>query len=89
LRDRVFGFRACYQEALQEDRQLSGSVAFRIVVDRFGYVAHARVTASTLANEKATTCMTRDLFKILVGLPLGGQIGVIETVISFRPAPKN
>jgi hypothetical protein len=88
IRSRAYTLRSCYEDALRKDGQLAGSVGLRLVVGRAGEIAYVRQIGTDLGDKKVVDCMTKAMEGAYVGQPLGGLYGVIETVMSFRPAPK-
>lgn len=88
LRNRGPSLRDCYQVGIKAHPQLTGSVGLRIVVGRDGRVQFTRIFDSQLGDATVHACLTKALKEAYVGTPAGGAFGVVETVISFHPAPK-
>jgi hypothetical protein len=87
LRERVYKLRDCYSKALAKNKQLAGSVAFRLVIGREGRVVLARELGSDLPDGKAVACMLEAMDDAYVTYPTGTFFGVIETVVRFSPKP--
>jgi len=89
MRDRVTAMRGCYLTSLKGHPQRAGSVSLRLVVGSDGRVQFVRVFASDLGDKEAHDCLTKAMKEAYVGVATGGFYGVIETVVSFRQAPKS
>ena len=88
VRERVYRVRDCYEDRLSSKPTLAGSLALRVVLARDGRVVLTRDLGSDLADPVTFTCIAKVFEGVYVGVPAGGDFGVIETVLRFRRAPK-
>lgn len=49
----------CYEQGLQKNKNLSGTVKLKFIVSAMGTVISARVLSTTLKNRKVESCMTQ------------------------------
>ncbi len=88
LRNRLYKLRDCYDMALDADPRAAGAVSLRMVVKLDGYLKYVNVYDSTLARPAAEKCLRAALLGTYVGMPQVGQIGIIETTLTFRPTKR-
>lgn len=87
LRRRIHTLRDCYAERLTGPKQ-AGSVTLRFVVGREGRVVHSRHIASDYTDASFLKCVSTVPLAAYLGVPAGGQPGVVETIVRFSPPLK-
>ncbi|MCL2724406.1 MAG: AgmX/PglI C-terminal domain-containing protein [Polyangiaceae bacterium] len=77
-------FRACYENALRTNPNLSGRVTVKFVVDRSGGVSMAQDGGSDLADQGVVSCVVRSFTNLSFPQPEGSIVTVIYPIM-FTP----
>src|SRR5690606_2832369 len=79
------GVKACYQEALARDEDLSGRLVVEFTIDARGNVAHAEQVESTLDDSALEACVIEAIGKISFPSYTGKDATVLRYPFMFRP----
>lgn len=77
-------FRRCYQNGLHNDRNLSGRVVVRFVIDTHGAVSVATDSGSDLRSPTVIECVVQAFYSLQFPQPSGGVVTVVYPIV-FSP----
>ena len=90
IRDALPEIRACYEDGLRRDPELSGKVVVRYLVDPDGTIARASLVdrSSTLRDERTEVCILRVMGKLRYRPAFRGRISVTDPCPVSTGEPK-
>jgi hypothetical protein len=76
----------CYEQGLARDRNLTGKVETKFLIERDGRVAGVMDHGSTITDPEVVKCVQAVFFAMKFDAPVGGVVTVVYPII-FSPEP--
>jgi hypothetical protein len=84
VRDHFSEYRACYETGLGRNRNLSGRVAIKFIIDRSGTVRDTQPVCTSLPDDAVVRCIVDGFNRLSFPDPEGGLVTVVYPIL-FTP----
>lgn len=85
VQDELSSIRACYEQGLARDPELSGKLEVKFVIGADGRVSSATTKSSTLGDPEVESCVNFRFMMMRFPPPEGGGIVVASHPFTFAP----